>query len=845
MVKDLPQFTEQVEVQPRALPDRQAALSSLGDRLTQFGAGIAKVAAAKSKGNLEAEKDAAQIQVRDGIARIREGVLDPARFSNQATESYDAQVRGLMKGVLSNSDPKIQPFIANFGSNYGDKNRNVVVDRVEKLKRNQRVGGLQEYNKKTTDDAINAKLSDQVIPDPEDKTKSVSTGDFLMSRVHQANNNAMNHGLITPKEAFTYKQAADESYADASYLHHFRKVLADRNKNPNKWIESLGKNKSVDPAMKHKVQAQALGMMNQAKQSVDTSTNLIKQQGEDTIRQVSNGTLDINSPHVSNVKLRMGAVGGEDQQNFEHRLTAASVFSVTKQSMKFIPFMQSKAILKQLAPAADDPGFKYKNKINSALESQIDTFQAAFKKDRFAYVSDNPDVTHAFEARMTAANDGVTKIQPAQLQTINPLAVALDKERMMGANEQQLSVMRNDTAADIVAHIEAQPDPAQQLQLVNDVYDSYGQYSTIAARDLKRAGMPENIMALAGLQNIPKSKPFIQGMLLSFQQSAEIQKRLKEGGKTGEQFSNFQSNATQDLQTLFNTYGNTPDTEDFKSSMNNAVATAAAGYFLQHNGTINASKCSTRIADAMFNNRYSGYLKEVRVPANVPLSNAKDALFAKEKDLPNVPFLGLDRPAETDETKIMRILQNNSGKNFVQRILKPEGKPTLDLPGGQFATHKMSWSTVDGKPIVYPKVIQDAKTGKLKELSAKDAVDHAIKTKQFITAKNNDEAEWFSSNYKKVWNIDGKNITLKKGISVGLTPGEKLQEDQDAIQAGHWRSIGDDSGAYWVDAHGFTPMFVKAGTPTRYEVHWKDLQDKTSELHGLMAKHPRKRLGLF
>lgn len=850
MVKPLPQFKEQVEIQPRALPDRQAAITSLGDRLTQFSTGIAKIAKAKSKENLEAEKDAAQIQVRDGISRIRENVLDPSRFSNQATESYDAQVSGLMKGVLNNSNPQIKAFISNFGSNYADKNRNVVLDRVEKLKKNQLVGGLQEYNKKTTDDAINAKLSDQVIPDPADKTKFVSTGDLLMSRVNQANDGFMNRGLITPKEAFTYKQAAQESYATASYLDQIRKVIANRKQDPNKWIESLGKNKSVDPATKTKIHAQALGMMNQIQQSQTTNTNIIKQQGDETLRQVSTGALNINDPHVSNVRLRMGAVGGEDQQNFEHRLTAASVFSVTKQSMKFVPFMQSKEMLKKLEPAPDDPGFKFKNKISSALESQVDTFQKEFKTDPFAYVSDNPDVTHAFEARMTAANDGVTKIQPAQLQTINPLAVALDKERMMGANDQQLRVMKNDTAATIVSSLDAQPDAKSKVQFLNDVYDSYGQYKTIAGRDLKRAGAPQNILDLANLDKIPEAKALLPGIIESLDQKQVIQDRLKTNYTTSEQYPAFQKAAStsKELATLFDTLPDTNTSEQQKSDMVNLVATAAAGDFLRGN-TTTVSAAVKKMANAIYQSPYSAILGEARIPINVSPTNAKDAMFAKEKDLSNVPFLGLQRPPEPDETRIMRILKNNSDKNFVQRILKPKGKPILDLGGNNFATHKMSWATVDGKAIVYPNVIQDKKTGKLKELSTKDALNHAIKTKQFITAKNNNEAEWFSSNYKKVWNIDGKNISLKKGIPVGLTEGEKLQQDQDSIQAGHWRTMGDDSGLYWVDAQGFTPMYIKAGTKTRYEIHWKDLQDKTSELHGLMAKHnrqrERKRVGLF
>lgn len=124
----------------------------------------------------------------------------------------------------------------------------------------------------------------------------------------------------------------------------------------------------------------------------------------------------------------------------------------------------------------------------------------------------------------------------------------------------------------------------------------------------------------------------------------------------------------------------------------------------------------------------------------------------------------------SDESRIMGVLNQNSDKNFVQRILKPEGQPTLDLGGDDFATHKMAWATANGKPIVYPEVIQDAKTGKLKELSTKDALDHAIKTKQFITMKNNADADWFSSNYKKVWDMDGKNITLKKELSSSQQP---------------------------------------------------------------------------
>lgn len=728
MVKELPQFQQQVQIQPRALPDVQASKMELTNSLAQFGLGIAKKLRESSKEDDDAQKAAAQIQVRDGITHIREKVLDPQTFSDSATENYDAQVAGLAKGVLNTVAPKNKAAIANFVSYYGDKNRDVVVTKVNSLKKNQLVGGLQEYVDKTKDDAINAKLSDQVIPDPEDKTKTISKGDVFMGQINQQVNTAMNRGLITPKESFAYKQAAEQSYEEADYLHQFQQALV-QNHNPDKWLDSFNKNKSVSTATKQKITIQAHGAVNKVKQSLQTSQNLIKQQSEDTIRQVSNGAVDISSPHVTNVRLRADALPVEDQQNFEHRLTAASVLSVTKKEMKFIPFSQSRAILKKLAPLPEDPGFKFKDKTNSALQNEVDKFQEAFKKDSFGYVSDNPDVIRAFETRMTAANDGPTKIQPAQLRSIDPFAVALDKERMMGANDQQLSVMKNSTAANISASLDSLPDAKSKMQFINDVFDTYGKYSGIAGRDLKKAGIAQNILDIANLDKIPSAKALLPTILQSIDQSHAIQDRLKQRDQSGERFNDFKTAAAtgKELKALFNTLPNTNDSEQQKVDMINLVATAAAGDFLAGNSS-SVDKAVTKMANAIYGSRYSGFVKEARIPINVSMSNAKDAMFATEKEIPKMNFLPLSRD-----------------------------------PSG-----------------------------------------------------------------------------------VKLTKGEIMQEDTNAIHAGHWRTMGDDSGVYWVDSSGlFTPMVLEKGEAHRLEIKWKDLQDPTSELNGLIAKHKRKRVGLF
>lgn len=127
------------------------------------------------------------------------------------------------------------------------------------------------------------------------------------------------------------------------------------------------------------------------------------------------------------------------------------------------------------------------------------------------------------------------------------------------------------------------------------------------------------------------------------------------------------------------------------------------------------------------------------------------------------------RGGKTDEAKIMDILNRNSDKNFVQRILHPEGKPVLDVGKGEIATHEMVWQNVEGKSVVFPTVIEDKTTGTLKKLSPKDALAHAMATNQFISAKDDKEAAWLSSNYKKIWDIKGKNISLKDQYTLPTT----------------------------------------------------------------------------
>jgi len=102
-----------------------------------------------------------------------------------------------------------------------------------------------------------------------------------------------------------------------------------------------------------------------------------------------------------------------------------------------------------------------------------------------------------------------------------------------------------------------------------------------------------------------------------------------------------------------------------------------------------------------------------------------------------------------DYDAIMDILNTNSDKEFVKRIINPNSIDPLDNKDGSISTHSMAYAGVDDGAIVYPTVVNMG--GKLVRLSDQEALDYAKKTKEAIMFNDEKNADWFSRNYKKVW----------------------------------------------------------------------------------------------
>ena len=108
------------------------------------------------------------------------------------------------------------------------------------------------------------------------------------------------------------------------------------------------------------------------------------------------------------------------------------------------------------------------------------------------------------------------------------------------------------------------------------------------------------------------------------------------------------------------------------------------------------------------------------------------------------------REVNNDEyQRLMAILKTNANKSFVQRILRPDEFPSLDLGNGRRASHRMAWAESGGKYYVYPTVLM-TEGGKLQDFGD-NAFDQVMKSGNYIEFDSPHEAEWFSSRYKGAW----------------------------------------------------------------------------------------------
>lgn len=142
---------------------------------------------------------------------------------------------------------------------------------------------------------------------------------------------------------------------------------------------------------------------------------------------------------------------------------------------------------------------------------------------------------------------------------------------------------------------------------------------------------------------------------------------------------------------------------------------------------------------------YWSYVKEVSNPEEEIGSFKKGGKTEKESKNPDEMPIKAPSSQPSDLVKLIY----NSNANFAKRLIDPYRK-VLNLGEGKIGTHKLSYTTGDGKVYVYPE-IQEI-NGELVDLSSdwRKAWEQAFKNKDYVEFPSVEDADWFTAdNYKK------------------------------------------------------------------------------------------------
>ena len=172
------------------------------------------------------------------------------------------------------------------------------------------------------------------------------------------------------------------------------------------------------------------------------------------------------------------------------------------------------------------------------------------------------------------------------------------------------------------------------------------------------------------------------------------------------------------------------DASDQQENMANVNATAQQDFLAQQSMSDIYANKSAFYSSGGFDNRMSVGKQGMKI-------FSREQILKTKKLLQN-PIRSLDQLVD---------YANKQNPNFIQRLHKKE-LDVIKLNDGSVGSHLLSYTTIDdGRQLVYPK-IQEI-NGELKLFdNDKDAIESAIKNKDYIILNNKEEAELFTKNYK-------------------------------------------------------------------------------------------------
>lgn len=530
MVSKLPEEISVEEIRPVAVPNQNAQVvgESLASKLLNFGRIGTQYIEEKRNEELQAERADKHLQVLEGIRHIRENILSPQNFNDNALNNYDASVKGFATGILNTTSEKNKRYIENLIQYYGSQSRDIIGNRVGQLSKNKLIANFNEYIDRVGQSAETAYYNGDMIVD--DKKNQINKGDILAGQIHQKINTMLSSGLISGAQASSISERLKNRYETSTYLGQFNRALQAGK--PQEYIKSFDENKTIDPFLKMNLKSKFIGMLHDYKIEHGFNSFTLRNEMDNAITGVLNGENPSNFQTTINKIIQFAP---NEAPDFESRLKTAEYGANLVKSTRWMSLPEAEDIYQKNKPNINDSNYARKFKMWSHIGYMINENYRKAINDPADYIETNPNVLKVKENRLVAASDGFGKLSSqTNASSIDYVGAKLEAEKQMGLPQ---AIIGNKEAGSFVHSLNGLTHQ-QQLQRLNNFIMSHAayvamrngtpttevnsHYVNIVMKDLYKAKLPIANMMLIGMQNNPQSIRFINDAMNAFDSGKKV-----------------------------------------------------------------------------------------------------------------------------------------------------------------------------------------------------------------------------------------------------------------------------------------------------------------------------------
>lgn len=635
------QYESKTSVGVQDFPMQQFLPRPANEALDKMAGLASKIAEKKKDEAINDERAQIVVNANQQYEKFKQNSLD--NLSLDSTDKFKTTTDAWNKGFLSTVSKYNQNFTLEHLSSLQVGAGNEIATRQRELSKNILLENSVEYVNTMQKNILLDDQSGAIAYNDKGKALTDPKGNPIKKAdVETQQLNGYLRGLTSQGISGSFIANTINSVKDARVPAQYIGAYADKMQSGDidgakKLEQSLVTNKNLTWEQKRTIEIELGRIHGIFKTGEEVSKASLKDNLEGTLEQVKNGNWDPSDARVTQA-FSGAADAGIDIGHYKNQLVASNLYAKTAQALIEATPAQQQVIRDSFALKPDDDAraAEIKGLVSSSLDKLIAHQSELIKKDGAA-AYEQTKLAKTFQA---VGQTGAIDADGNKTQGLSQIPVDNIQARMLWQASKNIPLdkakpLTNAEAAQKANDINTAPNLQTKLSLIGAELENAGKYKPQLLKQLKKVGVPEEVFAMVGLDQLPQSAPYLNELNTTFNNKNVIAND-KTVFTSGDK-NRYIAAAAKEVAPLLNTIPNTVDGIKYKEDVANTVALAAMGHHYQ-NANDHMDKSISMMAKVLYKNRFSVIDGKIRVPHDIAPENAKMAIRAMNNELENTKF---------------------------------------------------------------------------------------------------------------------------------------------------------------------------------------------------------------